>query len=270
MAVETKHLTSLVELSHRRRAPQSADLQRGLHLARLFENDPTVPIAYRSLAWHVITDSHTAAGWPMPNGERFPSCCGAAASTQHGCALLIHDIAEQAASVDGPVLLLGALAASRSIFGDWNILPATGAFLVPLDADTGDLPPATLYHRSVGVKWGAPGGRRELLVKHSTPVDLAGTEVLIPAPQLITARTAGCANEPASLECLIFVAAAHASVLNGTWGSAVRTAPRLGPKNAPIDTAIRLGIDRWLGLDVSAPRRAVIALRRLFGGGRAA
>lgn len=270
MALETKHLTSLVELSHRRRAPQSADLQRGLHLARLFEADPTVPIAYRSLAWHVITDSHAAAGWPMPKGERFPSCCGAAASAQHGCALLIHDIAEQAAAVEGPVLLLGALAASRSIFGDWSILPATGAFLVPLDADTGDLPPATLYHRSVGVKWGAPGGRRGLLVTHSTTVDLAGVEVLIPTPELITARTAGCADDPTSLECLIFAAAAHASVLGETWGDTLRTAPRLGTNNAPLDAAIRLGVDRWLGLEISAPRRAVIALRRLFGRGRAA
>jgi len=270
MALETKHLTTLVELSQRRRAPQSADLQRGLHLARLFEADPTVPIAHRSLAWHVITDSHTAAGWPMPNGERFPSCCGAAASTKHGCALLVHDIAEQAHAVEGPVLLLGALAASRSVFGGWDVLPAAGAFLVPLDADTGDLPPATLYHRSVGVKWGAPGAHRELLLKHSIPVELAGVEVLVPTPELITARTAGCANDPAGLECLIFVNAAHASVLAGTWRRAVAIAPRLGPKNTPIETAIHLGVDGWLGLQVSAPRRAVIALRRLLSRGRAA
>jgi len=270
MALETKHLTTLVELSQRRRAPQSADLQRGLHLARLFEADPTVPIAHRSLAWHVITDSHAAAGWPMPDGERFPSCCGAAASAKHGCALLIHDIAEQAASVDGPVLLLGALGASRSVFGDWNILPAIGASLVPLDADSGDLPSAALYHRSAGVKWGSPGGRRGLLVKHSTAVDLAGVEIRIPTPELITARTAGCSNDMDSLECLIFVAAAHASALAERWGDAASIAPRLGPKNTPLETAMHLGIDRWLGLEISAPRRAVITLRRLLGRGRAA
>jgi hypothetical protein len=270
MAISTKHVTSLVELSQRRDEPKSADLQRSLHLARTFEADPSTPIAFRSLTWHVITDSHAAAGWEMPDGERFPACCGAAASAQHGCALLIQDVAEQAESVSGPVLLLGALAASRSIFGDWNILPTSGAFLVPLTADSGDLPPASLYRSSVGVKWGAPGDLRNLFTKHSTAVELAGLEVLIPAPELITARTAGCAHEPASLECLIFLGAAHAAVHAGAWDDALRIAPQLGKHNKPLDTACRLGIDRWLGLGVSAPRRAYLALKRILGNNRAA
>jgi hypothetical protein len=270
MALETKHVMSLVELSQRRDAPASADLQRGLHLARLFEADPSVPLAFRSLAWHVITDSHAAAGWPMPEGERFPSCCGAAASSTHGCAMLIQDIAEQAAAVEGPVLLLGALAASRSIFGNWSILPASGAYLVPLAADTGDLPPASLYHSSVGVKWGAAGDLRATFAKHSTAVELAGLEVRIPAPELITARTAGCAKQPDNLECLIFIAAAHAAVRAGSWPAALKIAPRLGPNNEPLDTVMRLGIDKWLGLGISVPRRAVLTLRRLLRPVRAA
>jgi len=270
MAVETKHVMSLVELSQRRHEPASADLQRGLHHARVFEADPSTPIALRSLAWHVITESHAAAGWEMPDGERFPACCGAAASAQHGCALLIQDVAEQAESVSGPVLLLGALAASRSIFGDWNILPTSGAFLVPLTADSGDLPPATLYRSSVGVKWGAPGDLRNLLTKHSTAVEFAGLEILIPNAELITARTASCAHEPASLECLIFLGAAYAAVLAGAWDDALEIAPQLGEHNAPLDTACRLGIDRWLGVRVSAPRRAYLALKRLLGNDRTA
>ena len=51
MAVKTKHLMSLVELSQRRAEPASANLQRRLHLARLFEADPSTTIAFRSLAW---------------------------------------------------------------------------------------------------------------------------------------------------------------------------------------------------------------------------
>ncbi len=270
MAVGIKHIMSLVELSERRHEPASADLQRGLHHARAFEADPSTPIALRSLAWHVITESHTAAGWPMPDGERFPSCCGGAASAQHGCAMLMQDIAEQVATVEGPVLLLGALAASRSVFGDWNTLPAAGAYLVPLDGAASGRPPADVYRSPVGVKWGSPGDLRDVFVKHSTAAELAGIEVLIPTPELITARTAACANQPDNLECLIFTAAAHAAVKSGTWNQAVRIAPQLGPKNAPLETAMRLGIDRWLGLRVSAPRRAALALRRLLRPGRAA
>jgi hypothetical protein len=270
MPLEKKHLMSLVELAHRRDAPQGADLQRGLHLGRLFEADRTVPLAFRSLAWHVITDSHAAAGWPMPEGERFPSCCGAAASAAHGCAMLTQDIAEQAAAVEGPVLLLGALAASRSIFGSWSIVPTSGAFLVPLDADTGTLPPASLYHSSVGVKWGAAGELRDIFAKYSNTEELAGIEVLIPKPELITARTASCAKQPDDLECLIFIAAAHAVVRSGGWAKARKIAPRLGPKNAPLETAILLGIDKWLGLEISAPRRAALAIRRILRPGRAA
>jgi hypothetical protein len=270
MAVGIQHVMSLVELSQRRHAPRSADLQRGLHHARVFEADPSTPIALRSLAWQVITESHAAAGWPMPDGERFPSCCGGAASAKHGCAMLMQDVAEQVSTIDGPVLLLGALAASRSVFGDWNTLPASGAFLVPLDADAGNRPPADVYRSPVGVRWGAPGDLRKVFARRSTKVELSGVEVLIPTPELITARTAGCANQPVDLECLIFVAAAHASVLAGKWADAVSIAPRLGPKNLPLDTAMGLGIDRWLGLKISAPRRAAIALRRLLGHGRAA
>ena len=87
---------------------------------------------------------------------------------------------------------------------------------------------------------------------------------------LITARTAGSANQTGDIECLIFVAAAHAAARADGWNDAVKIAPRLGPKNAPLDTAMRLGIDKWLGLNVSAPRRAVLALRRLLRTGRAA
>ena len=270
MAVGIKHVMSLVELSRRRREPASADLQRSLHHARVFEADPSTPLALRSLAWQVITESHAAAGWPMPDGERFPSCCGAAASAKHGCAMLAQDIADQVATIDGPVLLLGALAASRSVFGDWNTLPASGAFLVPLESAAGDRPSADVYRSPVGIKWGAPGDLRDVFVRYSTTAELAGIEVMIPNPELITARTAACANQPDSLECLIFVAAAHAAVEAGTWNDAVSIAPRLGPGNAPLPTAMRLGIDRWLGLGISVPKRAVLALRRLLRPGRAA
>lgn len=270
MAIEMKHIMSLVELSHRRHAPQSADLQRSLHHARVFEADPSTPIALRSLAWHVITESHAAAGWPMPDGERFPSCCGAAASVKHGCAMLMDDIAEQMAAVDGPILVLGSLAAGRSVFGDWNILPASGAYLVPLDEAAGNRPPANVYQSTVGVKWGSSGDLGNVFRKFSSSAELAGREVLIPTPPLITARTAGCANRPDDLECLIFTAAAYATVHAGGWKNAMSIAPRLGPRNTPQAAAMRLGIDSWLGLGISAPRRAVRALRRLFGFGRAA
>ncbi len=157
-----------------------------------------------------------------------------------------------------------------SVFGDWNILPTSGAFLVPLEGDTGNRPPANVYHGSVGVKWGSPGDLGDVFKKFSIPAELAGREILIPAPPLIAARTAGCANQADNLACLIFTAAAHAAVTADSWDDVVSIAPRLGPNNAPLATAMRLGIDSWLGLGISAPRRAVRALRRLFGSGRAA
>jgi hypothetical protein len=271
MALETRHALSLIELSARRGEPASADLQRALHLARLFETDRTVPLAYRSLAWHVIIESHQAAGWAMPEGERFPVCCGAAASARHGCALLTQEIVEQVRSVDGPVMLFGAMAASRSVFGNWSIFPATGAFLVPLDGKGRLLPRANVYHGAVGVRWGSAGDLREVFERHSTRAELAGVEVLIPKPQLIAARTAGCSDNPASLECLIYCGAAHAAVRAGRWRDTRRIAPRLGSDHAPLEAAYRLGIDQWLGISIPAPRRALLAVRRLLGSrGRAA
>jgi hypothetical protein len=271
MTLETRHATSLIELCHRRGEPASADLQRGLHLARLFEADPTVPLAYRSLAWHVIIDSHSAAGWGMPEGERFPVCCGAAASVRHGCAMLIQEIAAQVAAVDGPVLLLGAMAASRSIFGDWSILPTTGAFLVPLNGTEARLPHANVYRGGVGVRWGAPGDLRDVFEHHTQLAELSGLEVRIPKPELIAARTAGCSDDAATLHCLIFCGAAHAAVQAGRWRDVRKIAPRLGSEHTPLEAAYRLGIDRWLGIDIPAAKRAVFAVRRLLGSrGRAA
>jgi hypothetical protein len=270
MALDTKYVTSLVELARRRHAPQGADLQRGLHLARLFETDPSIPIAYRSLAWHVITESHEAAGWPMPDGERFPACCGAAASTKHGCALLIQDVSEQINAVNGRVLLLGALAASRSVFGNWSVLPTAGSYLIPLD-DLGDTrPPTAVYRDAVGVRWGTAGDLRDVFETHSYKVQLGGREVHIPSPTMIAARTAGCSNQPEGLGCLIFVAAAHAVVNAGDWADTLKISPRLGPQNNPLSTARSLGIDTWLGLRVPAPRRAIRLLKRLLSSSRAA
>lgn len=270
MPVETKHVTSLVELSQRRHAPEGADLQRALHLARLFEAEPNTPVALRSLAWHVVTDSHEAAGWPLPKGARFPACCGAAASTKHGCAILIHDLAEQINTIEGPVLLLGALAASRSLFGNWSVLPTAGAFVVPLDSADKNLPPANVYHPSPGVRWGSPNGSRELLERNSSPADLAGVEVLIPRPELIAARTAGCTDNPMDLQCLIFCGAARAAVDSRRWSETSRLAKTLGAKQTPRESAYHLGIDHWLGIDIPAPKRAFFALRRLLTPRRAA
>jgi hypothetical protein len=271
MALETRHATSLIELCSRRGEPASADLQRGLHLARLFETDHSVPLAYRSLAWHVITDSHQAAGWAMPEGERFPVCCGAAASTHHGCALLIQEIAGQVAAVEGPIMLFGAMAASRSLFGSWSVLPVTGAFLVPLNGKGARLPQANVYRGAVGVRWGSAGDLLELFERHSTPVDLAGVDVRIPSVELIAARTAGCLDNPAGLECLIFCGAAYAAVRKGRWREVRRIAPQLGGNQTPLEAAYRLGIDRWLGIEMAPTKRVVLAVRRLLGRrGRAA
>ena len=269
--LETKHLMSLVELAHRRHEPAGADLQRSLHLARMFEADPSVPVAFRSLAWHVLTESHEAAGWPIPKGERFPACCGAAASARHGCALLIHEIAEYVKGMNGPVLVLGALSASRSLYDSWHVLPTAGAYLVPLDEETnGDLPAAAAYHNTPGVRWGSPGDLRDIFEHHTTTAELAGREVLIPNPELVTARTAGCGENTTTLECLIFCTAAYAAAEAGSWPTVRAIAPRLGNRQAPVEAACHLGIERWLGLEVSAPRRAVIAVKRLLGKNRAA
>jgi hypothetical protein len=271
MALDTKHLMSLVELAHRRHEPAGADLQRSLHLARMFEADPSVPVAFRSLAWHVVIESHEVAGWPIPKGERFPACCGGAASARHACALLIQEIAEYVASMDGRVVVLGALAASRALYGSWHVLPTSGAYLVPLEEKTnGDLPPPTVFHGSVGVRWGSAGPLRDVFEEHTSSAELAGREVLIPTPELITARTAGCGESAATLECLIFCTAAHTAAEAGSWPTVRDIAPRLGLKHAPVEAACRLGIERWLGLEVSAPRRAVFAVKRLLARHRAA
>ena len=78
------------------------------------------------------------------------------------------------------------------------------------------------------------------------------------------ARTSGCASKPECVECLIFCAAARAAVEAGSWSDTLRLAPMIEASPAPLEAAYQLGIDRWLGINVSPPRRAVFALRRLL------
>jgi hypothetical protein len=264
VSIAIRHIQTMVENWARKDEPQTADLQQALHTAKALEKDPSSPTHLRAFAWHLVTETHHAVGWNLPADVDLSSCRAAAASLSHSASLLTNDIAEQVRGIASPVLLLGAFAASRSIFGRWDLLPASGALLVSLDSeqegrsDGADLPE---IH---GILWAAPGKFRQIYEEHASPASLDGASALVPQPELVAARSKFRQLRPEEPETLLFCGAALASATSGNWSEVNRLAKILGHPSAPLEFAVSLGIDDRLGLKISRPRRMSLALRRLL------
>ena len=254
----------MVEIWARKDEPETADLQRVLHAAQALENDPSSPVHLRAFAWHLAVETHRAVGWDLPANTSLASGRAAADSLSHSASLLMEEIAEQIHGVASPVLLLGALAGSRSVFGRWDLLPASGALLVSLDPDEKGRPDGA--HRSDvhGVHWAAPGKLRKVYEKHATPTTLNGDQVLVPNPELVAARSTLRPLRPEDPETLLFCGAALAAAPSGRWPNVLRISKFLGHGFAPLEAAVQLGIEDRLGLEVSRAQRSMLALRRLL------
>jgi hypothetical protein len=264
VSISIRHIQSMVEVWARKDEPQTADLQQALHTAKVLENDTSSATHLRAFAWHLVVETHNSVGWELPADVNLASCHAAAASLSHSASLLTNQIAEQVQGITGPVLLLGAFGASRSVFGRWDLLPASGALLVSFDIEEGGRPDGADLPEIHGIRWAAPGRLREVYEKHASPASLDGVTALVPHPELVAARSAFRPLQPEDPETLLFCGAALASAANGRWTEVNRIARALGHPYAPLEFAASLGIDQRLGLEVGRVRRSTLALRRLF------
>jgi len=262
--IAIRHIQTMVEIWARKDEPQTADLQQALHTAKALESDPLSPTHLRAFAWHLVTETHHAVGWDLPTDVNLASCRAAAASLSHSASLLTDEIAEQVHGIASPVLILGAFSASLSVFGRWDLVPASGALLVSLDSeqegrsDGADLPEVH------GIRWAAPGKLRHLYEQHASPASLDGATALVPHPELVAARSAYRPLLPEDPETLLFCGAALASSASGRWTKVTKLAKALGHQSAPLELAVSLGIEDRLGLEISRPRRMSLAVRRFF------
>jgi hypothetical protein len=259
--ISSRLLQTIVEIWARKDEPETADLRRVLHAAELLDGDPSSPTHLRGFAWRLVVETHRAAGWDLPSDVSLATCRAAADSLSHASSLLISDVAAQIHGVGGPVLILGGLAESRSVFGRWDLLPANGAVLVLLDqseegrAGSADLPAAS------GVRWASPGDHRRLYAEHTIPATLNGDQVLVPCAELVAARIADRTLRPEDPAALVFLGAIFAA---GDWADVLRIAKRLGRATMPNEAAVALGLDSYLGLVTGKVQRWSNALRSLF------
>lgn len=254
----------MVEIWARKDEPETADLRRALHIARVLEDDTSNPLHLRAFAWHLVVDTHNAVEWDFPADINLSSCRAAAASLSHSASLLTDQIAEQVRDIESPVLVLGVFAASRSVFGRWDLLPANGALLVSLDSEQEGRSDGTDMPEIHGIRWAAPGKFRRVYEKHAAPASLDGAMALVPNPELVAARSRFRFLRPEEPETLLFCGAALASATSGRWDEVNRLAKILGHSSAPLEFAVHLGIDERLGLEISRPRRVSLAVRRFF------
>jgi hypothetical protein len=264
MSIEIRHLLTLVEVWGRKEEPGTADLQRALHVARALEDDTSSPTHLKAFAWHLAVESHRAVGWDLPTDVSLASCNAAAVSVAHASSLLSAEIEGQVRGADGPVLVLGALAASRSVFGRWDLLPASGALLVPLAREERGLPSTSEIPATRGIHWATPGRLQMVYEEHAFPVSLNAEKVLVPTVELVAARAASRKLQPGDPETLVFCGAALASVGDDRWDDVTRIAKSLGHGSTPRELAMYLGIDQRLDLGVGRTRRSLLALRNLL------
>lgn len=268
MAVTIGIIQALVELWHRRHEPAGPDLPRTLSMARLLEADPTIPSFLKSFVWYLVNDVHDAAGWSIPPNEAFPQCHAASVSVAHGCELMLQDLAAELRGAEAPVMALGVLAAGRSLFGRWDMLPARGALLLPLDDDLDEITQVDSLVSQNGVRWGHAGSLRKPLIANSKGATLNGLPVHVPTPELITARAATRPAGPDDLETFLFCAAAYATVQRGNWDHTVTLAEQIRHNGAPLSAALRLDLANWLGIDVPPLSRIRIKVRNILGASR--
>jgi len=254
----------MVEIWARKDEPETDDLQQAIHIAKILEYDSSTPTHLRAFAWHLMVETHQSVGWDLPTDLNFASCRAAAASLSHSASLLIDEIAQRVHGIEGPVLLLGAFPASRSVFGRWDLVTAGGALLVSLDPNEEGLPDATGLGTTHGIHWASPGQAREVYEEHASPVTLNGDQVLVPNHELVAACSASRGLSLEDPETLIFCGAALAAADDGAWSEVTRIAKTLGHPDSPTEVAVELQFDQRLGIEVGKARRSMFALRHLI------
>ncbi len=265
MTAIASHIQDLVELWSRRGDPGADDVRRALEIARSLNGDSSSPTALRSLAFRVLREIHDATGWQEPADEPLPLCTSAAASVRQTNALLMDEVLRAIRSVDCPVLVTGTLGASRSLFGRWDVLPAKGVMLVALGEETG--PGNALLdsmYKVRGVRWAnPPAGLRDLALSWPT-VTLRDRQVRVPSADLLTVCAGRSALRAEDCETLVFCAAAFGVAGDGRWSEIESLAATMDAPGVPTESALRLGLDEWLHLDLGSARRLGVSLKRLF------
>ena len=261
------HLQVLIELWSRRHSPATADLTRAVGIAEALDRERTTPLAIKALTYRIVTELHASAGWEMGDALPLASCRSAATSVAQTSHLLLAEVGAHLEGAAGPVLILGVLGAGRRIFGRWDALPTAGCLLVPLFDFDGELPSGSEFPVHRGVRWSTSTRHHDLLARGAEDAELDGRAVKVPDPVVTAARACVRAGDPFAVEGIVFAAAAHAACSEGRWGEVVSIASRLGHGRSPVDTAVTLGLDRWLGLEVGPLTRLGVGLRRVLGNG---
>jgi hypothetical protein len=260
-------LTTLIEVWQRRHEPESYDLVRTVRIAQDLEADPGSLDVFLALAFRVVQSTHEAAGWETPRGLQLPQCSRAAASIRESCSRLGDSVAAELHGSAGDVVLMGALGASQSLFGCWDVLPAQGEVLVRL-GDRTTKPSLTVPLAQNGVQWAGVGELGDVLESMTNATELAGQPVRVPRPELYLAHAHGVPSDPDELNALIFCAAAYAVKTTGQWDAALALSKELGNGRTPVEIAMRLGVTDWLGLSVGPITRLSVTFKNLLGHSR--
>ena len=260
-----ERLKLLIELWSRREEPASHDLRQAVRIAERLDGDGSAPVAMKALAYRIVTELHTMAGWEVDESAALSACRSAATSVAQTSQLLLQEVETQLRGAPGPALILGVLGAGRRLFGRWDVLPATGSQLVQRFDFDGELPSGSQFPVHRGVRWTASDDHHSLLVAGAVDAELGRCRVQVPDPVVTAARAGTRVCDPREVEGIVFAAAAHAACEAGRWDEVLETARGLGHRNAPVECAVHLGIDRWLGLSVGPVTRLGIGLRRMVG-----
>ncbi len=241
MTTRPSVLPSLASLWLRRQDPAGHVPRRALRAAERVGADPASPCALRALAWALVEEVYAALGWPLPASPELAACRSAATSARQTALAVAGRVVEALAAGGGRTAVGGELGLALAVLGRWDVLPARGAVLIPLEPG-GDEVSATCMPLAPGVRWAAGGRLLEELASNAVAADLAGARVLVPRPEHAAVYLARPAADGDAAAAALLGVARERCLAAGTWEWAAELAARAGRGRALRDALRRWGL----------------------------
>ncbi len=207
MNASTRRLVQLTRLWQERAQPEGRSPRDALILAEILASEETADPAALALAWRTVAAMYGALGWEISISPELARCRSAAESARQTAWAMVDEVLDAVSADAPPVLLLGELGLAAAVLEEVDVLPVTGALLVPLEGGREADASATGLHAAGGVRWVKPGRLVSALAEDLPSMELAGRLFRLPSPALAASLAAAGAAVGRSTDVILFAAA---------------------------------------------------------------
>lgn len=239
----TAHIRRLIRLSRlwfERAQPEGQSPRDALLLAETLATGDAVDPAAMALAWRTVAEMYGVLGWEISISPELARCRSAAESARHTAWTTVERVLEAVPEESPPVLLLGELGLAAAVLEEVDVLPASGALLVPIEGGRDADASATGLHAASGVRWVKPGRLVSELAEDLPSMEIGGRRFRLPSPALAASLAAAGAAAGRSTDVILFAAAWTRMNTAAAEMENEPARPRLPDR--VLETAWRLGV----------------------------